>query len=93
LLVVDRVPLQAHGHSTVIAQVGSRPSIVGTFQDLLLVRTDPGGRSLYCLDGASGAVKQIWDLPLGAITLNQSGLLVDAASGIQQLDARACLAS
>jgi hypothetical protein len=91
LLLVDPPKLRVRGDSPVIAQVGSRPRIVGAFQNRLLVRGDPGGHSLYCLDGYSGAVKQRWTVPLGAVTLNETGLLVDAASGIEEINASACL--
>jgi hypothetical protein len=93
LLLVDPPKLRVRGDSPVIAQVGSRPRIVGAFENKLLVRGGDDGRSLYCLDGYSGAVKQRWTVPLGAVTLNETGLLVDAEAGIEELNARACLAA
>jgi hypothetical protein len=93
LLLVDPPKLRVRGDSPVVAQVGSRPRIVGAFQNRLLVRGGADGRALFCLDGYSGAVKQHWTVPLGAVSLNATGLLVDAESGIEDIDARACLAA
>ncbi len=93
LLLVDPPKLRVRGPSPIIAQVGSTPMIVGAFQNRLLVRGDPGGHSLYCVDAYSGEIKQRWTVPLGAVTLNGAGLLVDAESGIQDIDARDCLAA
>ena len=50
LVLVDPPKLRVRGPSPIVAQVGSHPRIVGAFQDRLLVRGDPGGHSLYCLD-------------------------------------------
>ena len=93
LLLVDPPKLRVRGESPVIARVGSDPRIVGAFQDRVLVRGGADGHSLFCLDAYSGAVKQTWTVPLGAVTLNGTGLLVDAESGIEEINAGACLAA
>jgi hypothetical protein len=92
LLRLDPVRLFVIGRSPLSGQLGPVPTIVATYGNELLVRGDPSGRFLYCVDAHTGAFKQKWAVPPGAVTLNERGLLLADGQGIRQINARDCLA-
>ncbi|HEY7008995.1 MAG TPA: hypothetical protein VH395_08655 [Jatrophihabitantaceae bacterium] len=92
LLRLDPVRLSVIGLSPVSGELGKEARIVATFGGELLVRGGLGGRALYCVDAHTGAFKQRWTVPPGAVALNERGLLFADGEGIRQLNARDCLA-
>jgi hypothetical protein len=72
-------------------QLGRRAAIVGDYDNRLLVYS-PSTSALYCVSAFTGAFKQKWTVPTGTAALNERGLLVATKSGIEQLNARDCLA-
>jgi hypothetical protein len=68
------------GDSAVTPQVGPGAVLVAAGRSVLWVRSGLGGSGLWCVDGATGAVLQSWDLdgPVGsdtadAVLVGQSG--------------------
>jgi hypothetical protein len=92
LFQLDPSTLESLGPSPLTPQLGSRANIVATYGNRVLIRSSPGGTSLYCMNATTGAFKQKWTEPLGAVTLNQRGLLITSHAGIEQVNARDCLA-
>jgi hypothetical protein len=73
-------------------RLGASGAIAGTYTHRLLLRGDPDGHSLYCVDANSGELLQQWTLPDQAVALNERGLLVVSPRlGIESVSADACL--
>jgi hypothetical protein len=88
---LDSSTLKARELSSLTPPLGSRAQIVGAYGNELLIRSTPG-RTLYCTDATTGALKQKWTVPRGAVTLNERGLLITTSDGLAPLNARDCLA-
>jgi hypothetical protein len=93
LVVVDAPKLVVRRTSSVGTLLGDRGAIVATFENRLLARGGPSGRTLFCIDGYSGTIKERWTVPPGAVALNERGLLVDSSRGIEEINAQDCLAA
>jgi hypothetical protein len=73
-------------------QLGKSGQIAGTFEQRLLLRGDPDGHQLICVDAVTGEQLQQWSVPDAAVALNERGLLiVSQRHGIESIDADACL--
>jgi hypothetical protein len=73
-------------------QLGRSGQIAGTFEQRLLLRGDPDGHQLICVDAVTGEQLQQWSVPDTAVALNERGLLVvSKRHGIESVDADACL--
>jgi hypothetical protein len=73
-------------------QLGTSGQIAGTYAQRLVLRGDPGGHELYCVDAVTGEQLQQWSVPDSAVALNERGLLfVSQRDGIDSIAADACL--
>jgi hypothetical protein len=73
-------------------QLGRSGQVAGTYAARLLLRGDPGGHELFCVDALTGEQLQQWSVPNAAVALNERGLLiVSPRDGIQSYPADACL--
>lgn len=91
LFSIDPSTFRIFSVSTLDPQLGRRAAIVGDYDNRLLVYS-PSTSALYCVSAFSGAFKQKWTVSTGAATLNERGLLLATKNGIEQLNARDCLA-
>lgn len=91
MVVLDPPSMRIRRVIPVPGQLGHAAAMVGTYRDRLLMRAAPDDSSLYCLDGYTGTFKQVWRLPLGTVSLDGHGLLLDAGHGIDARGAGACL--
>jgi hypothetical protein len=92
LVHIDARSLQADRMSPLTGQLAVSALIVARYAERLLVKGDPASHALYCLDARDGSLKQRWTVPSGAVTLSERGLLVASDRGIEQFNARDCLA-
>jgi hypothetical protein len=92
LIVLDPPSMRVRRVIPVPGQLGRTASLVGSFGNRLLMRAAPDDTALYCVDGYTGTFKQVWRLPLGTVSLDGHGLLVDAGRGITAHGAGTCLA-
>jgi hypothetical protein len=73
-------------------QLGKSGEIAGTYARQLVLRGDPGGHKLYCVNAVTGEQLQQWRVPDTAVALNERGLLVvSQRHGIESIPADACL--
>ena len=73
-------------------QLGRSGQVADTYGQRLLLRGDPGGHELFCVDAVTGELLQQWSVPDTAIALNERGLLiVSQRYGIESITADACL--
>lgn len=87
------IPPQASGSPFQAAvSVGPQTTIVASFGRRLLLRNGTAGAQVSCFDAADRTIRQTWRLAPGAVALNERGLLVTSASGIESRNARDCLA-
>jgi hypothetical protein len=73
-------------------QLGKSGQIAGNYAQRLVLRGDPAGHELYCVDAVTGEQLQQWTVPGTAVALNERGLLiVSQRHGLESVAADACL--
>jgi hypothetical protein len=91
MVVLDPPSMRIRRVIPVPGQLGHSAGIVGSYANRLLLRAAPDDSAVYCVDGYTGTFKQVWRLPLGTVSLDEHGLLVDAGRGVAARGAGPCL--